>query len=115
MNGNVYGEMERAILKRWEGTGVPRRRSLASWFGWYGIPASLGVFCLALVQLRRTLKREETVPASTHPVTWQVRLHLYGNRRGSRMVDTCVGGLDTVMLVILCSCIDLICNDLCWK
>lgn len=88
MNGSIqstHNKMAGVCLKRWKGSSI-LPRTLSSWFGWFGIPASLGVCCLAFVQLRRILKREPTSPASSQPVSWQVRVGACSvQRRGSHI------------------------------
>ena len=48
-----------------------------SWFSgpgwrWFGIPAGLGITCLGLLQLTRTIRRERRYASSREPETWQV-------------------------------------------
>jgi phosphatidylserine decarboxylase len=39
---------------------------------WLGIPASLGLMVVGLIQFKRLLKREKSNPASPQPMTWQL-------------------------------------------
>ena len=39
---------------------------------WFGIPMTLGVACIGVLQFRRVLWRERDNPASPQPMTWQV-------------------------------------------
>ena len=52
-------------------------RESKSWFSgpgwrWFGIPAGLGITCLGLLQLTRTIRRERKYASSREPETWQV-------------------------------------------
>lgn len=44
------------------------------WLRWFGIPAGLGITCLALLQAGRTFRREKRQSQSREPETWQLAL-----------------------------------------
>jgi phosphatidylserine decarboxylase len=65
------------VLTVLEGTGRMAHYSTRAGSGsrglkWLGIPASLGLMVVGLIQFKRLLKREKSNPASPQPMTWQL-------------------------------------------
>jgi len=54
------------------GGGSERSQGRRFGWQWFGIPAGLGITCLALLQLTRTVRRERRHASSKEPETWQV-------------------------------------------